>query len=83
MKLNELTSRTYTVRLNRYVSDEIEGIEYISEKNLTENEFMTILDNAKAIVNGVYASYKLIKKQLTFNTGKTLYKHIIKLTLAY
>lgn len=82
MKLNELTSRTYTER-NRFYTDEIEQIEYISEKNLTENEFMTILENAKTFVNGVYASYKLIKKQLTFNTGKTLYKHIIKLTLAY
>ena len=76
MKLNELTSRSYT-KQTRYFTDSFTEYEYISEKNLTENEFMTILDNAKAIVNGVYASYKLIKKQLTFNTGKILYKHII------
>ena len=82
MKLNELTSRTYTER-NRFYTDEINEYEYISEKNLTEDEFTTILNNAKVFVAGVYASYKLIKKQLTLNTGKKLYKHIIKLTLAY
>ena len=82
MKLNELTSRSYTER-NRFYSDEIEEYEYISERNLTENEFMTILDNAKAIAGGLYAGYKLIKKQMKYETGRILYKHIIKLTLQY
>lgn len=72
IKQNELTSREYTKQY-RYYSDYITEYEYISENNLTMDEFEKILETGKAYL---YGTISFIKKQLTFSNGITLYKHV-------
>lgn len=72
IKTNELEIRNYDVR-QRYGTDWVTEFTFISEDNLTLDQFQVILEG-----KGAYGCLQFIKKVLTFANGKKLYKHVCK-----
>jgi len=71
IKTNKLEIRNYDVR-QRYGTDSVTEFTYISENNLTQEQFEIILDGK------AYGCLNFIKKVMNFGNGKKLYKHICK-----
>ena len=66
----------YAGRARKPMVDWVTEYNYVSEKSLTEDEFMKLIkDNGHKLWGEVY---KPVKKKLTFGNGKIYYRHIIK-----
>ncbi len=72
IKTNELEVRNYDVNY-RYGTDWVTEFTFISEENLTLDQFQLILEG-----KGAYGCLTFIKKVMNFANGKKLYKHICK-----
>lgn len=73
IKLNEISVTGYDVH-RRYDTDWVTEYTYISQENLTIEQFDSVL----AELGTVCGEISYIKKILTFGNGKKLYKHICK-----
>lgn len=73
IKLNEISVTGYDVH-RRYGTDWVTEYTYISQENLTIEQF----DKVLAALGTVCGEISYVKKLLTFGNGKKLYKHICK-----
>ena len=82
LPVGELVVRSYDVvtgyvgRARKPMVDWVTEYNYVSEKSLTEDEFMKIIEDGGHKLWGEV--YKPVKKKLTFGDGKIFYRHIIK-----
>ena len=66
----------YAGRARKPMVDWVTEYNYVSEKSLTEDEFMKLIkDNGHELYGSIYPP---VKKKLTFGNGKIYYRHIIK-----
>lgn len=72
IKQNELKIENYDIR-RRYGVDWVTEFTFISEENLTLDQFQVVLEG-----KGAYGALTFIKKVMNFANGKKLYKHICK-----
>lgn len=72
IKQNELEIRSYDVN-RRYGTDWVTEYVYITDKNLSLDEFETVLKDEE-----VCGAIRYFKKVMNFTNGQKLYKHICK-----
>lgn len=72
IKLNELETKSYDVRY-RWGTDWVTEYTYISEENLSIEEFDKVLEG-----HGAYGNLTYRKYVLNFGNGQKLYKHFCK-----
>lgn len=79
IKTNELEIRNYDEvvgyagRIRKPMIDYVTEFTFISEENLTLEQFQVVLEG-----KGAYGCLKFFKKVMNFANGKKLYKHICK-----
>ena len=65
----------YAGRARKPMVNWVTEYNYVSEKNLTQEEFDKIIDEQP---NKPYGQLEYTKKKLTFGNGKVYYRHILK-----
>lgn len=76
IKTNELEIKSYDVRKRcgrGFITDWVTEYTYISEQNLSEQEFDKVLEG-----QGAYGNITYKKFIMNFGNGQKLYKHVCK-----
>lgn len=72
IKLNEVTVNSYDRHL-RYGTDWVTEYQFVTDKNLTKEEFMQVLKD-----KDICGDLKFIKKIATLKNGTKLFFHILE-----